>query len=129
MANDLQTLAMIMMTKKNEYVPVMTGNTSLQSLKVASFDDKEIVLTVNAPFVDLKHWRKSGKIPYANIIYTGAIINGKTDYAMWVNKKGAWGKRNKSQYWVNRLCYYAVLDFAKTLGNDVEIINELPLEK
>lgn len=124
---DLQALATILINNKKKFVPVLTGNTDMQSIKYKSIDKNQIVLTINAPFVDLKKWKAEGSVPYANIVHTGVSINGIKDYAMWVNDKGAWGRKNKSQYWVHRLCFYSCIDFAKTLGTNVEIRNLLKL--
>ena len=124
---DLQALATILINNKKKFVPVLTGNTDIESIKYVSVDKNEIVLSINAPFTDLNKWVLGGSIPYANIVHTGLTVNGKTDYAMWVNDRGAWGRPNKSQYWANRLCFYSCIDFAKTLGANVEIINLLKL--
>lgn len=93
--------------------PVLSGN---MKAHIKENGDREIV--IEAPFYDLKKWRETG-----NIIYTGKEIYGKTDYAEWVNKFGAFGRHNKSEHWVNDTILSVVTIIASEIG--AEIINEL----
>lgn len=77
-------------------------------------------IKIDAPFYDLKEWNKSHRI-----IYTGAVVNGMTAYAKWVNDVGAFGRHNKSEHWVNRALYDACTIIANQIG--AVVINGLPL--
>lgn len=95
--------------------PVLSGN---MKAHIKKNGDREIV--IEAPFYDMKEYRKTGVI-----IHTGKVIYGKKDYAEWVNELGAFAKHNKSEHWVNR----TILDVARVIANEIgaEIINELQL--
>jgi len=93
--------------------PVLSGN---MKANIKENGDREIV--IEAPFYDMKKWRESGAI-----IHTNKMIYGKTDYAEWVNKIGAFGSHNKSEHWV----YDTILSVAIVIANEIgaDVINEL----
>lgn len=97
--------------------PVLSGNMKAH-IRSGNIKPLEREIVIEAPFYDMKLWKKSG-----NIVHTGAIINGRTDYAEWVNRLGAFAKGNESQYWVNRAIYDVVYMIAAQIG--AEVINEL----
>lgn len=99
--------------------PVLSGNMK-SNLEITDIRANEITICISAPFYDLKEWRNTGVIKH-----TGKEILGKTDYAMWVNNLGAFGRRNKSQYWANR----SILASVETIANEIGaiVINELPI--
>jgi len=99
--------------------PVLSGN--MQShIRVDSIKPKEITIVIEAPFYDMKEWSKTGRI-----LLTGDSYNGITNYAQWVNDIGAFGTRNDSMHWVNRVLYVCCKAIAVQEG--AEVINELPL--
>ena len=97
--------------------PILSGNMK-QHIKsnMDSEDEREIV--IDAPFYDMKRWEKEHAI-----VHTSEIINGRSAYAEWVNRLGAFGRKNKSWHWVNR----AVIQVVETIANEVgaEVIYEL----
>lgn len=99
--------------------PVLSGNMK-SNLEITDIKENEITICISAPFYDLKEWKKTGVIKH-----TGKEVLGKTDYAMWVNKLGAFGRKNKSQYWVNRSVFSSTTTIANEIG--AIVINELPL--
>lgn len=99
--------------------PVLSGSMRAH-IEVVSVTEKEAVICIKAPFYDTAEYEATKKI-----IYTGNSYNGITDYAMWVNNLGAFGKGNKSQYWVNRVCKEVAEVIASEMG--AQVINELPL--
>lgn len=99
--------------------PILSGNMqSFIQLGLITPGTCEIIM--EAPFYDMKKWKKEGVIQH-----TGKIVNGHTDYAAWVNDIGAFGTHNKSEHWVNRVC----LDVCTAIANEIGaiVINELPL--
>lgn len=101
--------------------PVLSGNMKAH-LEITEIGTNSITICVSAPFYDLNEWRKSGAI-----IYTGSPKKwpNMTDYALWVNDKGAFGKGNKSKHWINRVSYQAANLIANTIG--AIVINNLDL--
>lgn len=93
--------------------PVLSGNMQ-HSIKATSINEIEI----DAPFYDLKQWEKNRVI-----VHTGAIINGKTAYAEWVNELGGFATHNQSEGWVNR----AILEVVNIIANEIgaEVVYEL----
>jgi hypothetical protein len=80
----------------------------------------EFVIMIDAPFYDSKEWNKN-----RTIVHTGETKNGKSAYAEAVNAVGAFGTRNKSMHWVNRVCVQSAMTIASEIG--AEVINELEL--
>lgn len=93
--------------------PVLSGN-----MKAHIKQNGEYEIIIEAPFYDMAKWRKENVI-----VHTGQRIYGKTDYAEWVNKIGAFGTHNKSEHWVNDTILGVVGVIAQEIGADV--INEL----
>lgn len=93
--------------------PVLSGN---MKLHIQDKSTREII--IDAPFYDINKWQKTGAI-----IHTGKSINGRTAYAEWVNRLGAFGTHNKSEGWVNR----TILEVAEVIANQIGavVINEL----
>ena len=93
--------------------PVLSGNMK-SFIKTGS--DGTIV--IDAPFYDMRKWEKD-KV----VVHTGETINGRTAYAEWVNRLGAFGRHNKSERWVNR----AILEVVQAIANEIgaEVIYEL----
>jgi len=101
--------------------PVLSGNMRHHiDVNTVLKDDEEVEIVISAPFYDLKEFTKSGRIKF-----TGATIDGKHDYAYWVNALGAFGRGGKDVNWVHRAIYEAVCTFASEI--DAEVINELAL--
>lgn len=101
--------------------PVLSGNMRHHiDVNTVLKDDEEVEIVISAPFYDLKEWQKTGRIKF-----TGETINGKHDYAYWVNAVGAFGRGGRDVNWVHRAIYEAVCTFASEI--DAEVINELAL--
>lgn len=99
--------------------PILSGN--MQSMiQLGQIGTKEVEIIISAPFYDIKEWEKNKVVKH-----TGESKNGVTDYANWVNELGGFGRHNKSEYWVNRVCYECAQAVANEVGGIV--INELPL--
>lgn len=97
--------------------PVLSGNMkSLIKNGIISDGLREIV--IDAPFYDMKKWKDSGVV-----VHTGNVIQGRTAYAEWVNRLGAFATHNKSEKWVNR----AILEVVQPIANEIgaEVIYEL----
>lgn len=99
--------------------PVLSGNMRM-NIKCGMSTPTECQIVIEAPFYDLKEWKRSGVIKR-----TGETKNGKTDYAYWVNELGGFATHNKSEHWVNRAIYEIMTDAANQMG--ATLINELPL--
>lgn len=119
--NILMKIANLVMTELSINCPVLSGNMK-SHIEITEIGDDEITICISAPFYDLKEWKKSGVINY---IGSPKKYPNFTDYAMWVNKMGAFGRHNKSQYWANR----AVYNSASTIANEMDaiLVNRLPL--
>lgn len=108
--------------------PYLSGNLMDHILKGQlnpSMGDKEITFVINAPFYDSKIWNKEHKI-----VFTGPPKKypDVSDYAMWLNDLGAFGKPNKSRNWANRAIVHGCRNFTyHEPGNRYIIINNLPL--
>ena len=100
--------------------PRLSGNMH-SHIKLMSSTGDEMVLCIAAPYYDLNKWKRTGRIEY-----TGAVINGKTDYAELVNRLGAFGRNRKSKHWLNIAIYKACRVLAAN-HEEVEVINELEL--
>ncbi len=101
--------------------PVLSGNMRKHILTNAvGIGTNEITICISAPFYDSKKWKEEHVI-----FHTGEIINGKSDYAEWVNTLGPFGRPGRSQHWVNRACYEVATVIANEIG--AEVISELPL--
>lgn len=97
--------------------PVLSGNMkSYIKTTLVSKDECEIV--IDAPFYDMKRWEKENVI-----VHTGETIEGRTAYAEWVNRLGAFNRHNKSEGWVNR----AILEVVSAIANQIsaEVVYEL----
>jgi len=99
--------------------PRLSGNMK-DNIKIVEFSDHKVIIEISAKFYDTKIWSKSGVIAF-----TGANYDGITDYPMWVNKEGAFGKHNKSEHFANRICN----DVCEVIANEYngEVHNELEL--
>lgn len=101
--------------------PVLSGNMRHHiDLNTMLQSDEEAVIVISAPFYDQKEWEKNHKI-----VFTGKSVNGKHDYAEWVNAIGPFGRAGRSTHWVNRSIYEVVTAIANEIG--AEVVNELPL--
>lgn len=101
--------------------PVMSGNMRHHiDVNTVLKDDEEVEIVISAPFYDLKEWEKNHRIKF-----TGATINGKHDYAYWVNALGAFAKGGRDVNWVHRAIYEACCTLASEI--DAQVINELAL--
>lgn len=89
--------------------PVLSGNMK-SFIKTGGISDNRREIIIDAPFYDLKQWEKTGVV-----VHTGNTVNGRTAYAEWVNRLGAFGRPNKSQFWVNR----AILEVATAIANEI----------
>lgn len=101
--------------------PVLSGNMKTH-IKIVQVGEKEAVIEISAKFYDQKIWKKSKAK-----IFTGSPKKWGwiTDYPMWVNEIGAFGKYNESEHWVNRTCYNVSTAIANKYGGIVN--NELEL--
>ena len=120
-ANDLIRLVNLVSAELSINCPVLSGNMK-SNLEIVDIKSNEITICISAPFYDLKEWKKTGVIKH-----TGSPKKWPqfTDYAMWVNLLGAFGRHNKSQFWVNRSIYNSVTTIANEIG--AIVINRLPL--
>lgn len=102
--------------------PVLSGNMRHHiDVNTVLAGDEEVSIVISAPFYDLNEFNKTGRIKF-----TGKTIDGKHDYAYWVNKLGAFGGKNtRAKNWVHRAIYEAVCTFASQI--DATVINELAL--
>lgn len=98
--------------------PVLSS--SMQNHIQIGYGNDGFQIVIDAPFYDAKEWEKNKQL-----VYTGAIKNGMSAYAYWVNEVGAFGRHNKSEHWVNRVLNEACLALAGEIG--AEVINELQL--
>ena len=105
MDNIVEKLHSLLYTVLTLESPVLSGN---MKMHIKSPNEREIV--IDAPFYDMKKWEKD-KI----IVHTGEIIDGRTAYAEWCNRLGAFNSHNKSEKWVNR----AVLEAAYAIANEI----------
>lgn len=119
MTNDAEKLYALVFYNLYTQVPVLSGNMA-SLIQTSEAYGSEFVIVIDAPFYDMKEWEKNKQI-----VHTGEVKNGRTAYAEAVNAIGAFGKRNKSMHWVNRVCVEAATALASELGADV--INELEL--
>lgn len=117
---DLMKLYSLLQLGLKADAPVMSGNLK-SGIKVKSVKGNEITLEIDARFYDVSQWSKTGRIKY-----TGKSYDGITNYAMWLNDKGAFGSGNKSMHWVNRVCN----DVSQAIANQInaQVVNELPLD-
>lgn len=99
--------------------PILSGNMQM-SIQCGLTSPSESEIVIEAPFYDMKKWKKNGVI-----VRTGENINGKTDYAYWVNELGGFATHNASEHWVNRCIYEVMTEIANEMG--AELINKLPL--
>lgn len=99
--------------------PVLSGNMQqhIAKSKLVDVSFSKITFCIEAPFYDLPRWEKEGVI-----VHTGKSYKGITDYANWVNKSGAFGKKNASMHWVNRALFQAA-----QMIPDAEIIMKLEM--
>lgn len=117
--NDAEKLYALVFYGLHCQSPVLSGN-MLSMIQTSQAYGSEFVILIDAPFYDMKQWQKN-----KTVVHTGKTVNGRTAYAQWVNKVGAFGKRNKSMHWVNRVCVEAATALASEIG--AEVINELEL--
>ena len=119
MTNDAEKLYALVFYNLHAQSPVLSGNMR-SFIQTAQAYGSEFVIMIDAPFYDGKEWQKN-----RNIIHTGKTVNGQTAYAQMVNDIGAFGTRNKSMHWVNRVCVQSAITLASEIG--AEVINELEL--
>lgn len=101
--------------------PVLSGNMRHHiAINAVGIDDNEVTLCISAPFYDKKEWEENRRI-----VFTGKSVDGKTDYAYWVNTIGPFGRGGRDVHWVNRAIYETCQIIANEIG--AEVINELPL--
>ena len=119
MTNDAEKLYALVFYNLHAQSPVLSGN-MLGHIQTSQAYGTEFVIEIDAPFYDEKEWQKN-----RTIVHTGKTVNGETAYARMVNDIGAFGTRNKSMHWVNRVCVEAAIALASEIG--AEVINELEL--
>ena len=112
----LQSLTFMNLVNKS---PILSGNMQM-NIQCGLTTSSECQIVIEAPFYDMKKWKKDG-----TIIRTGEDRKGKTDYAYWVNELGGFASHNASEHWVNRCIYEAVTEYANMIG--ATVINRLPL--
>lgn len=106
----LQSLIFMNLLNKS---PILSGN-MYGGIQCALSTPSQCEVVIEAPFYDMKKWKKDG-----SIIPTGEIKQGKTDYAEWVNMLGGFATHNKSEGWVNRAVYEVVSEMANRIGAKV----------
>lgn len=119
MENIVEKLHALLFSNLIMQSPVLSGN--MQSLIQTGLEGeatKEII--IDAPYYDMKRWNKD-KV----IVHTGEVVNGKSAYAEDVNLRGAFGRHNKSEGWVNR----AIKEVVDTIANEIgaQVIYEIQL--
>ncbi len=119
MENVVEKLHALLFSNLIMQSPVLSGN--MQSLIQTGLQGgsyREII--IDAPYYDMKKWQKE-KV----IVHTGEVKNGQTAYAEDVNLRGAFGRHNKSEGWVNR----AVKEVVETIANEIgaQVIYEVQL--
>lgn len=138
MTEELQTLSTLVKMYLEELVPILSGNMAREIIiaELVEVNDHEVTFCINAPFYDMKLWRERGiilhsgqtvelkinKPPYKVKHTFKANYGNITDYAMWVNEKGAFGTHNASMHWVNR-----ALNEAALMMPNAEVDNRLEL--
>lgn len=100
-----EELVMLVYSGLRENSPVLSGN-MLAHIEYANIDDNETTIVISGPSYDLEEWEKTKQI----------ILTNEYDYALWVNKFGAFGTGNKSKHWVNR----ALVDRASVVASDYD---------
>ena len=109
MENVVEKLHALLFSNLIMQSPVLSGNMqSMIQVGIQGSSTREII--IDAPFYDAKKWEKD-KI----VVHTGEVKNGKTAYAEDVNLRGAFGRHNKSEGWVNR----AVKEVVETIANEI----------
>lgn len=119
MNQDVEKLFNLLNTSLWLQSPVLSGNMK-SGIKLKKIEENEITIMIEAPFYDTNVWERTGAI-----VLTGAVVNGKSAYAEWVNKLGGYATRNKSMHWVNRVCFDVANIVAQEMG--AVVINELEL--
>lgn len=99
--------------------PRLSGNMK-DNIKIVEMGEHKVVIELSAKFYDTSLWQKTGVIKYTSKNYDSI-----TDYPMWVNEVGAFGKHNASEHWVNRTCNDVCNIIANEYGGTVK--NELEL--
>ena len=94
--------------------PVLSGNMQM-FIQQGFSGEYQSEIYVKAPFYDMTQWKKTG-----TIVHTGAVKNGFTDYAFWVNEAGGFGTHNDSEKWINRVLNMCAEEFARKIGGKVE---------
>ena len=97
--------------------PILSGN--MQSFIQLGGIDTNYAILIQAPFYDMKKWRKQGII-----VHTGENKKGYEHYADWVNQAGGFGRHNRSEGWVNRVCNRCAEEIAQKYGG--KVIKRLP---
>lgn len=113
----VETLHALLLSNLMISSPVLSGNMK-SFIQTGEIGEHEANVIIDAPFYDLKKWEKEGVV-----VHTGETIEGRTAYAEWVNRLGAFGRPNKSQFWVNR----AILEVCYVIANEIgaEVVYEL----
>ena len=117
--NDIEKMYNSLLVSLRVNSPVLSGNMS-NSIQTQQANPNEFVIVIDAPFYDINKWKQSGAV-----IHTGKSYGGKNAYAESVNRSGAFGRNNKSQNWVNRVCVEVANTIAAEIG--AEVINELEI--
>ena len=107
------TLQSLLFMKLLNDSPVLSGN-MVNHIGCELTTPSESRILIEAPFYDMKKWKKEGVI-----MHTGEVKKGYTDYASLVNELGGFAKHNRSEGWVNRSVYSVVLDIANMIGAEV----------
>lgn len=99
--------------------PRLSGNMK-DNIKIVEMGEHKIIIELSAKFYDMAIWNQN-----KSLVFTGKNYNGITDYPLWVNEIGAFGKHNKSEHWVNR----EVNNVCEVIANEYngEVHNELEL--
>lgn len=119
MADTVEKLTSLLFATLITASPVLSGNMK-SFIQIASYGEDESSILIDAPFYDMKKWKKDGVV-----IHTGGVVDGRTAYADWVNESGGFATHNKSMHWVNRAC----VEVAKIIASEIgaTVINELEL--
>ena len=121
--NMAEELAKLVKTNLIMGSPVLSGNLKMQNIltQIQPYGNG-FKLIISAPLYDVKKWKKTGMI---QPIKPSPDFPNITDYAMWLNDRGAFNTHNRSEHWANRSIVQACLVYANQIG--AEVINELEL--
>lgn len=89
--------------------PILSGNMQ-SSIKFKDYIEGKATIEISGKSYNISKWEETGKIEYT----------GEYDYAISVNKVGAFGgKSKKSKHWANKSVVNSVKQLASVFGYEV----------